>query len=57
MMFHRTSSVALLALSCALALLSECALASSYSYATDCYANFIGDGDCDLHNDNEDCGK
>lgn len=56
-MFQRIGFVALVALSYGLVLLSGSVLASSdSSTSSGCVQRFIGDGDCDLENDNAGCG-
>lgn len=57
---QRSISFALVSLSYALVLLSNSILAGTISDDSSyngCTQRFIGDGDCDLTNDNEDCGK
>ena len=59
MIFPRAGSVGLAAVSYALVLLSRRVLAdtSDDSSALGCVPRFFADGDCDLENDTEDCGR
>lgn len=56
MMFKRIGPIALIGLSYALALPSDSSGAPT-SASLDCVASYIGDGDCDLVNDSEVCGR
>ena len=58
MVFLRGSVVAMAALSYAMAFLSSNVLASSSSISSSgCIDTFIADGDCDLINNNAQCGR
>lgn len=57
---QRAGPVAIVALGYALVFSSEGVLAATFSDDSSlngCTDRFIGDGDCDLTNDNEDCGE
>lgn len=56
-MSQRMGSVGLAVLSCASLLLSGSVLATSDTSTSLCVPRFFSDGDCDLVNDNEECGK